>query len=490
MKGNNYKKSFFFDKKMKLKSDKLIIFLLIIILFPSLYMGIGNLVVPCYIFAGLGILLIYILSKPMELIAKLVEMYKKTPFKIIICFAIWAFITIFVSIIRHRFLVGGFITSAVGGLIFSVLCPCIIAMLLIPKYIPYKTFIKIFISFCWFVFALALVEFFVFYFNINQLESILSVFSNKRMFYGLQGVEERVFLGSLPRCRSIFDEPSYLGYFILAVSPIILELKQYFKLLYKNKIIGSVVKNTVFPFMYIALLLTQSPIFIIFNALFLVWYFGIYKKKLLQIAIFGIIGVIILLLIISSKGIEETYLNRILLTLQNITSIEDLIMAEPSLATRLIIFSNIILLGIHNPLFGVGLGNMSYLIADFLLKFRLPLTGELIMFAYLNKTTPPSTIFVKIFSETGIIGTVIFYAFLITLLLRLKRILRLVKGYQHQYLTGSCLFIIVYIMSSFYDSNLNQPYIYLLIGCTIKMIYGINIRCRDKLSAQAVTDTH
>ena len=446
----------------------LIFTILILLLLPSFCFIIGSQFIPVYIPAILCMFFILAIFYHKQLISNALYFYKKTPFKYLVIFFIWSIITIIFSIVKGKFFLGGFITSTLGGLICSVMLPCLFTLFITPKYINTKTFIKFLYFFFWFVFLLGILDFIIFYFNIPFLKEAITIFSNKRLLmYDVTEIT-RVFVGSLPRARSIFDEPSYLGYFIFVVSPIVYELTLNKFWIFKNNYLNLLIKRTIIPFMWISLILTQSPIFLIFNIAFSSFYFLIIRKGYKRI-VKHFLPISISLILISTTAIyfiskidfSTTYLNRIILVVQNIKSFEDFIMVEPSLGTRIIIMINAIQMGLNNILFGVGYGNMSYLIANQLSQSTLPLTEELQRFVFFDKTNPASTLFIKIFSETGIIGFGIFYYFLYRIYQRLN-----IKNqlYSSPIDNGLLLFIMTYFCSSFYDSNLNQPYIFIIIG--------------------------
>ena len=449
---------------------RFLIFITLILLFlPSFCFIIGSQFIPVYIPAILCMFFILAIFYHKQLISNALYFYKKTPFKYLVVFFIWSIITIIFSIVKGKFFLGGFITSTLGGLICSVMIPCLFTLFVIPKYINIKTFIKFLYFFSWFVFLLGILDFIIFYFNIPVLKEVITIFSNKRLLiYDVTEIT-RVFVGSLPRARSIFDEPSYLGYFIFVVSPIVYEWTLNKFKIFKNNYLNLLIKRTIIPFMWISLILTQSPIFLIFNIAFSSFYFLIIRKGYKRI-VKHFLPISISLILISTTAIyfinkidfSTTYLNRIILVVQNIKSFEDFIMVEPSLGTRIIIMINAIQMGLNNILFGVGYGNMSYLIANQLSQSTLPLTEELQRFVFFDKTNPASTLFIKIFSETGIIGVSIFYYFLY----RIYQRLNIKRNYldNPSINNGLLLFIITYFCSSFYDSNLNQPYIFIIIG--------------------------
>ena len=131
---------------------------------------------------------------------------------------------------------------------------------------------------------------------------------------------------------------------------------------------------------------------------------------------------------------------------------------------------NVIKMGIQNLFFGVGYGNMSYMIAEQLTHSTIPLTDELQTFVLMNKTTPASTIFIKTFSETGLIGTILLYYFIYKLYKKLSYI-KNYSTFDKNIVNGLCLFLLVYAFASIYDSNLHQPYVFIIIGSILCLIF-------------------
>ena len=229
--------------------------------------------------------------------------------------------------------------------------------------------------------------------------------------------------------------------------------------------------------MWLCLISTQSPIFLIFNIIFSLLYFIIIKKGYIKIwknfHSYLFISTIILIITIPAiinLDLSSTYINRVLIVISNIQSFSSLIYLEPSLSTRIIIFINGFEMGLKHIIFGIGYGNMSYMIAQKLSTSAVPLTQELIMFVIKNKTNPASSIFIKLFSETGIIGVVIFYSFLYRCIKKLNLVKEKYFGLIRNFINGLVLFIIVYTCSTIYDSNLNMTYIYILFGLVLNFI--------------------
>ena len=448
---------------------KFIIGLFILFSFlPAFCIKIGNQFFPVYILAVLISTLLIIVLKPKELYLTTKKYYLQTPFKYLCLFFLLAIFSIFVGIIKGQFHIGGFVTSMLGGLICSVMLPTILIIFLVPKYIKIKSLLKFIFLFSFFIYLLGLFEFFVYTFDISIFKDIINIFSNKRLLIYDNYDSARLVVNNLPRIRSIFEEPSYLGYYTTIFSPIIYELctKQY-KII-KSRVIEKNIKLTIIPMMWMTLILTQSPIFLIFNLLFTGYYFIIrkqYYKRIFNKRIFLFLILFIFVIIptfVFNIDNSDTYLNRIKLVFQNISSFDDFIVAEPSLATRLIIYINAIDIAVKNFFTGIGYGNMAYIIADKLSMSKVPLTKELMLFVANGKTAPASSIFIKIFSEIGICGLFLFYKFLYELIKKTNSC-NVINQSVFSYYGGYC-FILFYIITSFYDSNLNQPYVFIVIA--------------------------
>ena len=256
---------------------RFLIYITLILLFlPSFCFIIGSQFIPIYIPLIIFISFVLFIFYNKQLISTILSFYKNTPFKYLAIFFIWTFITIIFSIIKGKFFIGGFITGTLGGFICSVMLPCIFSLFIIPKYINIKTFTRFLYLFFWVVFLLGILDFIIFYFNIPILKELITILSNKRLLMYDSTEVTRVMVGNFPRARSIFDEPSYLGYFIFVVSPIVYEWTLSKYKIFKNNLINIVTKRTIIPFMWIALILTQSPIFLIFNIFFYNYLFSNY----------------------------------------------------------------------------------------------------------------------------------------------------------------------------------------------------------------------
>lgn len=445
-------------------------YILIIMLFPSMCINIGS----QYIFIRVLIVLLCTILIATFQYNKfqntIILLYKKTPFIYLWYFLLWSITTIIIALLCSRIYIGGIVNSFFGGLIFSVILPCIITVYILRNYLSIKFFIRLIYLFTYITLLIGLIEFFANLYNIQFIRILIEILRipNEYTFALHSGVT---------RCRSIFQEPSFFAYYILTISPIIYELTLSKYKIFYNKYFNNIVKKTIIPLMWLCLISTQSPIFLIFNIIFSLLYFIIIKKGYIKIwknfHSYLFISTIILIITIPTiinLDLSSTYINRVLIVISNIQSFSSLIYLEPSLSTRIIIFINGFEMGLKHIIFGIGYGNMSYMIAQKLSTSAVPLTQELIMFVIKNKTNPASSIFIKLFSETGIIGVVIFYSFLYRCIKKLNLVKEKYFGLIRNFINGLVLFIIVYTCSTIYDSNLNMTYIYILFGLVLNFI--------------------
>ena len=412
-------------------------------------------------------------------INKIISIYKYSPFKYFIYFFIWSLFTIVLSIFFHHFYLKTFINSVLGGLLCSVILPMLFIIVLIPKYFPMKFFIKLLFGFSFFVFLFTVLEFIVYNFNIIILKPLIMFFANKRYIIGAYDTSFKVIAGGIYRTQSIFEEPSFLGYYTWIISPVIYYLSASKYRIFNNKYINKILKKSIVPLMWFSIISCQSPIFLIFFVITSLFYYV--KQKLnfvklkLHIILLCSIFIIFIVTFLLLNGfafldLEGSFLSRINHTFNNLSNFSDFVEAEPSLATRIIIIINAIQIGIEHLITGIGYGNLSMYIADSLSKTSLPLTIELMSFVNENKSAPASTIFIKVFSETGIIGVLLFYKFLFVLKKSLKNSLKYFKGITVDFVQSLYYFITLFILSTFYSSNFNDAYIWCIIGCSIAII--------------------
>jgi O-antigen ligase len=198
----------------------------------------------------------------------------------------------------------------------------------------------------------------------------------------------------------------------------------------------------------------------------------VYIVRVILISAFVLLVFVNILSVGNNLDISETFLNRVVITFKNIDNYEGLIAAEPSLATRIGLYVNYFILGLKNPILGIGYGNLTYLIDRQLALSPIPLTSELTArFTHNAQSTGGSpNIFFRFLAETGIVGIIFLYLFFFSLITAINKNLPDYSGIEKEFLTGLKYFLIALIITSIYDSTLNHPINWIIIGIIQAMI--------------------
>ena len=469
---------------MKDKIFKYIFFIIFILLFMPSF------VLP-FVISGSFLLKIGILCLIILFLYIIVFNYKFliTNIKNIYCFSSVKLLLLFFAIL----ILGTFLHAISGDIslikaflsilvkFISIVFPLFFAFLL-SKYLPINTIIKLVYLTIFGVLLFGIFDFIIFYFNINPLKSLYNFFVNTRLVFYNQN-EMKVFLGTIPRVQSVFEEPSYLACFIVTTLPLIYKLS-YSKYKIFNNVFLNILIKTITPILsWVIIIATQSPIFLIFAIISTIIYLLIYsfksyyvKQKKNAFVLFFILILTLIFIIFFIFNIEkivsETFLSRIILTWKSFSSFSNLVIFEPSLATRLGTFINLFIVFLKNPLFGCGNGNLSHTFILQLSASPVPLTQEL----YLRTIDPNNnglgnSIVWGTLAESGLIATIFLYGFFIKIYSSLNNHLKTtISGKYYDFLYGLKYIILTYIILSIYDSYF-MPYDFIYFGLILGLLY-------------------
>ncbi len=409
-------------------------------------------------------------------------LYKKTAFKYLVWYILWMFIsgTILLLLGETTPLVYYYIIvkRLIGILFIFLLIPY-----LVPKFLSMNSVIKIVINLFLFIYIFGIILFLGENFNITFLHNIQNFVSN--VHYKLDGREYILGLSNIPRLRSIFHEPGSIAGIISLFLPIFYSIGLSKNQLYKNIRIDLFAKKSLIFLSWLCLILTQSPIYLIFACIITVLFF--YKelssllKRIKPIILLGIISTFLiflssLLFLILTSDLEQltqgTYLSRIITVLNNLKSINELILAEQSLGVRIVGVVNSVILTLKYPLhffIGWGADNIRFFIYDQFLNSPLVVPPELLesMSNYTKKSGMGFTLvgFWNIFVDSGIIGLFLFYIYIFKTLILTKKLIPLFIGIQQNFLIGLYWFYIYLILFGWYHNPLGI-YPTLLFGFT------------------------
>lgn len=369
------------------------------------------------------IFLIYHLLNDRYFINNIVSLCKYSPTIYLFSFYIWSILTVIISITKGFFAFGGFLTGFIGGLTFSVILSFLtIYVLLKENYIDLRSIIKFLVIFYMFAFIMGLIQFIGNELNSEFIRNFVASFNNKRAIL-LEQQTTDAFLKN--RVQSIFDEPGGFGAFIYIHLPIIYSIALSKYKIFSNKLLNIIAKKLLIPLTLLNLILTRSPISLIFVFIVTGLYFYKFiikylKKYYLHIIATSSIILGVIFIIPQFINLEETYIKRIIVSLPNLFNLNTLILVEPSLATRIINYIILIKVGMTNFICGVGYGSISKAYPIFLKTTSLPLTKELLENMYMGIGHPAAALFYRVFAETGFIGLILLLSFYIKTTLKLN----------------------------------------------------------------------
>ena len=461
---------------MLLVNKKLISYLILtLICLQSLgFVFHSNIFVPFFIPITVIFLLWRLLSDNF-FVNNVIDLCKFSPFIYLLLFYIWSFITIIVAATKSLFSFGGFLSGFVGGLTCSVILVFLTTYILLKEnFIDLKGVIKFLTIFYMFIFVLGIIQFIGNELSNEFIRNFVAAFNNKRAILFEQEITT-YFLKK--RVQSIFDEPGGLGAYIYTQLPIIYSIVLSKYKLFSNKFLNWGVKRMLLPLVFINLILTLSPISLIFVLLVSLLYFYKYLFKFFKnYYLYIAIGLVILLGCVYSFigfiNFEDTYIKRIILSFPNLFNLNTLIIVEPSLATRIINYLIMVKVGLSNFIFGVGYGSIANAYPLFLRITSLPLTKELIENMYMGTGHPAIAIFYRVFAETGFVGLILLLTFYYKTLFKFCKIKiksnNIIKDFYYG-LFISMLFQVSIIL--FYGSNLHNTYNIILFAVVIYTLF-------------------
>ena len=260
--------------------------------------------------------------------------------------------------------------------------------------------------------------------------------------------------------------------------------------IFDNKYLNKLTKILAIPLFWVCLILTKSPIWLVFCLLLTGIYFAkniiaFIIKHFIKFSIAFVLICACIMLFLSKINTSDTYLNRIYVALQTFKNFEIFIFAEPSLATRVLSYYYTFKVFLANCILGVGLGNAKYYTLTQILNHPMPLTYEFhsrlnnILILRESKMGLNGSLFFDILSDTGIIGFVLFYYFLIKNYLWEKKLKLYYTGIYYLFLDGISKGTLAYIFISIYDINYLTLFIWFFFGMGL-IFYPINNK--NKLS--------
>ena len=442
----------------------------------------GNSFIYYYILIYLLLLSIFIVCYRKILIRILKFLYLKTPFKYLIYFIVWLLIDSLILVITGKANILIYYRIFTKLLLPSIFC-YFISAIFVPKFVSTKKTIKLLILFMFIFTILGFIGFIGDTYNVGCFSNIINFFSNfKKITSGTESTIDMISGGA--RARSIFHEPGSYGKYILLFSPILYKICLSKYKIFQNKYLNVFIKYSLIPLSLISIVLTKSPIILLFMLVFLFCYFYkniiyLFKKNL----IFILVSVVTLIMVVKfiNYDITNTYLYRIVNTISSFNDFNMLIFVEASLAARIVSYVNTFILFLQKPFLGFGYDNLRYFMTDQFINSPLPLTPENNSALHVAITTGQGCGFNKsllsaLLGETGLVGTFLYFLFLYKNIKYIDNLKSHFNGLEIKFLEGLRITIIMVIILSFYIYSFATSYLYLYYGlvCSYIVQYYIN----------------
>lgn len=389
---------------------------------------------------------------------------------------------IFISLAHTLLGNNGFIKPFLSIFIrfINVFLPFLLGFIFVKYFKNQKTFKILYIFVCG-IMLWGIFNFIAFYFDIEIFKSIFNFFVNKRLFIR-ELSELEVMVDDIPRIQSVFEEPCHLAAFIGAFLPFIYKTSFSNIKITANKILNKILKFSMPLIAWGLIIGTFSPIYLILNIIITCIYVLIENGVKIKFSIQTICLLIFVLTLIYSIycyfisiDITNNVLLRIQTVLKTFSDINLLIIAEQSLGRRLIDIINEFIIFLNNPLLGVGPSNLGTSLFKQIQNSPVILTPEVELAMLKGKDTYLSTpnIFFNYLPESGLIGIVLLYAFFISVFKSINRILQYTQNNIYNFAYSLKYFVLIYIIFSFYDSQLWFPYGLVVFGITLGFVYNI-----------------
>ena len=250
----------------------------VFILLPAFVLPVGTRYFPISFFVLAFSFIFLILALKTKFIGLIKELCSLRTSKLFLIFALWVIVdSLLLIFIGKMGLFKPLMPILLG--IFASLGLLVFLGFLFVSVLGIKKSMKYIYSFLYAINVIGIINFFIFTFKIDWLSKIYFFFVNKRLLIANWDAH----VGNLiPRIQSVFEEPSFLAFFICINLPLVYAMTLCKAPIYKNPKINKFVKYTAIPLMWIVLLGTLSPINIIFGVIISVIYYLIISKVSLK----------------------------------------------------------------------------------------------------------------------------------------------------------------------------------------------------------------
>lgn len=394
---------------------------------------------------------------------------KDTYYKILWLYIAWVFLSGIILVLTGKYGLTKYLYGVIALFFYNNITWYIYPSILNPRFLSLKKIIRYLLIATYLVCLYGLLVYLFNIINLNIFEPLQNIIVNRREFI------------NTGRVISVFEEPGFMGGFICVNIPIVYNaVLSNFKI-FKNNNFDIFFKLSFLPLYIITIILVQSPIWLL---VFVTVNFIYFRKKIIKYyktVLFILFTALIFVVTIANIGIlsdskdSRAMSNRIVNFVNN--SGKDLVYVDESLATRIIGYNTRVKIFLQYPITGIGYKNAEYYAYKIFEKEKYMLTAELRQkisnlrannkYIVLN-----GSIFWNLLSDTGIIGTLLFYLFVICSISKLNKIEKnLPDMFIKQFIKGLKQTYILIICFSIYDIRSNFVYFWFLFGMTIPCVY-------------------
>ena len=470
-----------------IKLNSILLIPIVLFFFPSFVFWISFLnagYLYFFIFLYIALCIIFVL-RPKRTFLKLINLYKKTPFKYLVIFMLLIIFNLYLTVALGLCPLSRAIRATImqfGLFIFPIL---IYFIAIIDNYISYKNFMKIFIFLYWCMLILGFIAYIGQLFDITLINNIFDFFANSRLItlekIGRNGTGSNYEAFGLPRLDNLFVEPSFYAIFLFLFLPFTYSFSHLKEKLYTNIILDKIIKHTLVPFNWLNIILTFSPIFLCLSLLItFIYYFKSIVINIKKVLVPFLVCFIFIFFLLASIDLSNTYLSRIINLFNDVHSFDDFIDVEPSLATRIVTYINLVCIWLKHPFIGVGFSNtVNYILQQFQLS-PVSLTPELIykynFYTISHIPFPHNASFMyDLMAENGIFITGFFIFFFYKMFSQINMLVKLLsvhKGtFDYQMAQFLKYSLIAWFIKAFYDSNFMDMYTFFLFVLVFMFIY-------------------
>ena len=360
-----------------------------------------------------------LLIQPNRCIKKFKFLFKHTPFRYFTILYIWIFISGLMAVVYNYYSLSRYLYVTILGFGLRFFLPLLYVIYIIPRYISLKQVIKTILIIYNVIVLIGFIEFIGALLNINIILDIMHLISNIRPEDANVIIEVN---SGIPRIRSVFMEPGVYAKFIAINLPLIFFFAKTKLKIFNNPFLNIYCKRSLPILFLISAFLTQSPIYLIFISIILLVYFGknILKYIIKHFSVFVSFLIILIICIIylnSCIDLSKTYVLRIINVLETIPkmSLDSIVVAEPSLGTRIVNNYNQFCIFLKHPLWGVGFMNTGSVLIKQLMNSPVILTAEMqmILASAIDKISITTNAMYSLLYQTGLIGFIIYCVFII-----------------------------------------------------------------------------